>query len=76
MATETREDIFIPKGFANEDPNLFVSINGKIWLLPRGKVSSVPTYVAAEIKKSFKAEEVQSANSEKLLEKTKQPISM
>lgn len=71
-----REDIFIPKGYANDDPNLFVSVNGKNYLLPKGKTSSVPVHVAAEIKRSLKAQEIQDENSEKLLEKAKQPIEM
>ena len=79
MATtnkQDREDIFIPKGYANDDPNLFVSVNGKNYLLPKGKTSSVPSHVAAEIKGSLKAQEIQDENAEKLLEKAKQPIEM
>jgi hypothetical protein len=77
MATNTnREDIFIPKGYANDDPNLFVSVNGKNYLLPKGKTSSVPKHVAEEIRRSLKAEEIQDANAEKLLEKAKQPTEM
>ena len=80
MATTTtkteREDIFIPKGYANDDPNLFVSVNGKNYLLPKGKTSSVPKHVAEEIRRSLKAEEIQDENAEKLLEKAKQPIEM
>ena len=76
MATTEREDIFIPKGYANDDPNLFVSVNGKNYILPKGKTSNVPKHVAEEIKRSLKAEEIQDANAEKLLEKAKQPIQM
>lgn len=73
---QDREEIFIPKGYANDDPNLFVSVNGKNYLLPKGKTSSVPAHVAAEIKRSLKAQEIQDENAEKLLEKAKQPIGM
>ncbi len=73
---QDREDIFIPKGYVNDDPNLFVSVNGKNYLLPKGKTSRVPVHVAEEIKRSLKAEEIQDENSEKLLEKAKQPIEM
>ena len=78
MATvkEEREDLFIPKGYANDDPNLFVSVNGKNYILPKGKTSKVPAHVAQEIKLSLKAQEIQDNNSEKLLEKAKQPIEM
>lgn len=77
MATTTnREDIFIPKGYANDDPNLFVSVNGKNYILPKGKTSKVPSHVADEIRRSLKAQEIQDDNAEKLLEKAKQPIEM
>ena len=78
MATvkEEREEIFVPKGYANDDPNLFVSVNGKNYILPKGKTSNVPAHVAQEIRLSLKAQEIQDNNSEKLLEKAKQPIEM
>jgi hypothetical protein len=78
MATvkEEREEIFIPKGYANDDPNLFVSVNGKNYILPKGKTSNVPAHVVQEIRLSLKAQEIQDNNSEKLLEKAKQPIEM
>lgn len=51
-------EVTIPRGQANEDPNFFVSINGKNYLLPRGKKSYVPQEVAYEIERSFRAEQV------------------
>lgn len=54
--TITEEEIFIPKGYGNDDPNLYVSINGKNWLLPKGKNSTVPKYVANEIRRSWAAQ--------------------
>ena len=44
MATNTEGyvNLFVPKGLANDDPNLFISINGKNFLLPKGKNSKVP----------------------------------
>ncbi len=44
-----RLEVYIPRGSATEDPNLFVSINGVNYLLPKGKTSLVPDFVAAEI---------------------------
>lgn len=73
---EEREDIFIPKGYANDDPNLFVSVNGVNFLLPKGKTSNVPSYIAMEIRRSLKAQEIQDENSEKLLEKANKPLEM
>ena len=55
--TEDMVDIFIPRGQSNEDPNLFVSVNGMNWLLPRGKKSKVPRYIADEIERSFEAQQ-------------------
>jgi len=52
-----RVDIFIPKAFTGEDPNLFVSVNGVNYLLPKGQKSSVPSAVAAEIERARLAEE-------------------
>ena len=56
-AVTERVDIHIPRGNANDDPNLFVSVNGVNYLLPKGKTSSVPRAVAAEIKRSWAAQE-------------------
>ena len=46
------EEVFIPKGNQNDEPNLFVSINGVNYLLPKGKKSKVPPWVAYEIRRS------------------------
>ena len=54
--TITEEEIFIPKGYGNDDPNHYVSINGKNWILPKGKSSTVPKYVADEIRRSWAAQ--------------------
>lgn len=54
---ELRVEVFIPKGYANDEPNLFVGVNGKSFLLPKGKKSVVPKYIADEIERSRKAEE-------------------
>ena len=80
MANETKEtketyvDLFIPKGFVNDDPNEFIGINGKNYILPRGKTSKVPASVKAEYERAMRAREKQDENSEILLEKTKAPI--
>jgi hypothetical protein len=61
MATTKKDDrveVFIPKGNVNDEPNLFVSVNGKGFLLPKGKKSMVPQYIADEINRSRKAEDI------------------
>lgn len=49
------EEIFIPRAGAKEDPNLFVSVNSKNFLIPKGKKSKVPRYIADEIRRSERA---------------------
>lgn len=71
---EDREDIFIPKGITGEDPNLFVSINGKNFLLPKGKKSNVPSYVAKEIRRSWEAQALGDKTNNQLLEMGKEPV--
>ena len=74
-ATETPKDdrveIFVPKGYANDDPNMFISINGVNYLLPRGKKSMVPDFVAAEFYRSQKAQEKLDETMEQMLEASK-----
>lgn len=66
-----RVEVFIPKSYANDDPNFFVSVNGVNYLLPRGKKSMVPFEIAAEIERSLKAQEILDARIEELLEASK-----
>ena len=54
---EEREEIFIERALANEEPNLFVSVNGYNCLLPKGKTSLVPKSVAAEIHRARRAQQ-------------------
>ena len=54
---DQRVEVFIPKGYGNEEPNLFVAVNGVNYLLPRGKKSLVPAWVAAEIQRANRAQE-------------------
>lgn len=55
-ATGERVDIFIPRAIGNDEPNLFVSVNGMNFILPKGQTSSVPKFVAEEIERSREAE--------------------
>jgi hypothetical protein len=77
MATTNKEgyvDLFIPKGYVNDEPNYFISVNGKNFILPKGKTSKVPTYVKEEYDRAMRAQEALDAKSEALLEKANQPI--
>ena len=59
---EERVEIYIPKGGAKEDPNLFVGINGVNYLLPKGKKVMVPVQVAKLLEQCRKAQEIQDAH--------------
>lgn len=67
---DNRVEVFIPKGYAVEDPNYFVSINGVSYVLPRGKRCLVPDFVAAEIDRAERAQQAWDARSAQLAEKT------
>jgi hypothetical protein len=71
---DNRVEITIPRGDKRDDPNLFVSINGVNYLLPRGKTSLVPPEVAEEVKRSWEAERLMDEHSRELLENSKNPM--
>ena len=54
---EERVEIYIERGSVNDDPNLFVSVNGYNCLLPKGKSSLVPKSVADEINRARRAQQ-------------------
>lgn len=70
-AKDNRVEIFVPKGYANEDPNLFIGVNGVNYLLPKGKKSLVPDFVAAEFERTKNAEAKQDEKIEQMLEASK-----
>lgn len=69
--TDDRVERTIPKGAANDDPNLFVGVNGVNYLLPRGKKVMVPAHVAAEIDRAIRAQEIRDENIDRMLEASK-----
>lgn len=70
-AMEELEEISIPKGYANDEPNLLVGVNGVNYLLPKGKKSKVPKYVADEIRRSWSAQEAMDQRIDEMLEASK-----
>lgn len=70
-AMEELEEISIPKGYANDEPNLLVGVNGVNYLLPKGKKSKVPKYVADEIRRSWMAQEAMDQHIDEMLEASK-----
>ena len=69
-----RVPITIPRGDKRDDTNLFVSVNGVNYLLPKGQTSMVPTEVAEEVKRSWEAERLMDEHSRELLENSKNPM--
>ena len=71
---EERVEVFVPKTYASDDPNEYLCINGKEFLLPRGEYSTVPLYVKKALDRKNRAMSIQDKRSAKLVEKTKKPI--
>lgn len=67
-----RVKIYVPRGASNEDPNLFISVNGVNYLLPKGKESEVPAHIAAEYQRIVKAQERGDRSKAQLLDAAKQ----
>ncbi|MBQ3503213.1 MAG: hypothetical protein IJA75_00740 [Oscillospiraceae bacterium] len=70
-AAEDKVEIHVPKGYANDEPNLLICINGVNYLLPRGKTSKVPRAVAEEFYRAQKAQAKLDERVDKLLEASK-----
>ena len=66
---EERVEVYIPKGGANEEQTLFVSVNGVNYLLPKGKTSMVVPAVARELSLSRKATERMDAHMDAMQNK-------
>ena len=79
MATTNKNEyveLYVESGYAKDDPNEFISINGKNYILPKGKTSMVPPCVKAEYERSRRAKSIQKENSDELLKKTNQPVEL
>lgn len=62
-----RVEIYVPKGNANDEHNLLISVNGVNYLLPKGKTSKAPKFIAEEFKRSQRAVETQDKHVDKML---------
>ena len=56
-------EVKVPRGPQNDDPNVFVSVNGVNYLLPRGKTSEV----AQEYFRAQEAQETMERHIEEML---------
>ena len=59
--------IHIPRSGAHDEPNLFVSVNGINYLLPKGQTSEVPRFIADEIRRSQQAQEELDKHKDEML---------
>ena len=78
-ATETKKvELFIPRGASVDDPNVIIRVNGKNWVLPKGKTSKVPAFVKYEYDRAQRAKEAQDVRAaemaEKAAEQEKNPV--
>ena len=64
-------EVFIERPVANEDPNFYVGLNGKIYVLPKGQTSMVPPEIKKEIDRSRKAADRLDKAINKLLNQSK-----
>ena len=70
METDTKKvDLFIPRGPSIEDPNAIISVNGKNYVLPKGKTSNVPDFVKYEYDRAQRAKEALDVRSAEMVEK-------
>lgn len=68
---DERVEIFVPRGYANDEPNVVIAVNGVNYVLPRGKTSKVPKHIAAEFYRSQKAQEALDKRMDEMLEASK-----
>ena len=71
---DTRVALHIPKGAANDEPNLFISVNGVGYLLPKGKTSMVPPHVKAEYDRSVAAQNKWDEHRDELTDAANKPL--
>ena len=72
IQTEERVEVYVERGNVNDEPNLFVSVNGYNCLLPKGKTSLVPRSVAREVARARRAQQKLDATIDALKEAAEQ----
>lgn len=78
MSEAKKVDLFIPRGSSVDEPNVIISVNGKNYVLPKGKTSQVPDFVKYEYERSVRAKEAMDVRAaemaEKAAEQEKNPV--
>ena len=71
-------DLLIPRGASVDEPNVIISVNGKNYVLPKGKTSKVPEFVKYEYERAQRAKEAMDVRAaemaEKAAEQEKNPV--
>lgn len=71
-------ELFIPRGSSVDEPNVIISVNGKNYVLPKGKKSMVPAFVKYEYDRAIRAKEAMDVRAaemaEKAAEQEKNPV--
>lgn len=71
-------DLTIPRGSSVDEPNVIISVNGKNYVLPKGKTSKVPAFVKYEYDRANRAKEAMDVRAaemaEKAAEQEKNPV--
>ena len=67
VPAEERVDLYVEKGYANDEPNQIISVNGVLYVLPKGKTSKVPKFVADEYLRSQRAKQHLDETVDKML---------
>lgn len=68
MSEVKKVDLFIPRGSSVDEPNVIISVNGKNYVLPKGKTSKVPAFVKYEYERSIRAREAMDVRAAKMAE--------
>ena len=78
MSEVKKVDLFIPRGSSVDEPNVIISVNGKNYVLPKGKTSKVPDFDKYEYERSIRAKEAMDVRAaemaEKAAEQEKNPV--
>ena len=78
MSEVKKVDLFIPRGSSVDEPNVIISVNGKNYVLPKGKTSKVPAFVKYEYERSIRAREAMDVRAaemaEQVAEQEKNPV--
>ena len=69
MSEVKKVDLFIPRGSSVDEPNVIISVNGKNYVLPKGKTSKVPDFVKYEYERSIRAKEAMDVRATEMAEK-------